>query len=195
MSLLVTAALLALSGAALSGVTVRVLGRWRKRRLAEESRASAGVDDAARAPRVLSGFRVNVGDVISVRGTEVWLEHGWLLSEAEEPVALVLFSREATLVALPEPRAALFWLEEVTLSWPSEPPSSIDVAGLRHERARRVPVEIEVLGEAPDPPWNSALVAEYRALDGEVLWALGHNGAFKSWRGRRVEASELEHWG
>jgi hypothetical protein len=194
MSVIVTAALLALSGAALSGVTVQVLGRWRKRRLAAKATLSRASE--ADPPRsAVAGFRVNLGDVISVRGNELWLEQGWLLRESEESFAQVLFAREATLVALPEPHAALFWLEPVTLAWPAEPPPSIDVAGLRHERARRVPVEVEALGETQDPPWTSALVAEYRALDGEVVWALGRAGAFKSWRGRRLDPSEIEHWG
>jgi hypothetical protein len=190
----VTAALLALFGAALSGVTVQVLGRWRKRRLAEKAAAPPALE-AAPARRVPAGFHVNVGEVISVRGGELWLEQGWLLCEGDEPFAQVLFAREATVVVLPEPRAALYWLEAVALDWPLDPPPSIDVAGLRHERARRVPVEVEALGESEDPPWTSALVAEYRALDGEVVWALGRTGAFKAWRGRRVDPSELEHWG
>jgi len=196
-SALVTAFLLALGGVALSGATVRILGRWGKKRLGE-STAAAGDLPAIGEKRLLPKlpeFRFNVGDVISVRGTEAWLEHGWLLREDGEAVALVLFSREATAITLPAPKAALFWLNEVSLDWPSDPPSSIDVSGLCYERARRVPVDIEALADAPDPPWQDGLLTEYRALNGEVLWALGRRGAFKAWSGRRVAESDLELWG
>jgi hypothetical protein len=197
MSALATAFLLALGGAALSGVVVRALGRWGKKAAGEKqgNARRPPASDEKQAAAKLAEFRFNVGDVISVQGTEAWLEHGWLLREAGEAVALVLFSREATVIALPAPKAALYWLNDVLLDWPSEPPSSIDVGALCYERARRVPVDIEALSDAPDPPWQDGLLTEYRALSGEVLWALGRRGAFKAWNGRRVAESELELWG
>ena len=96
---------------------------------------------------------------------------------------------------MPAPRATLFWLNEVALDWPANPPPSIDVCGVRYERARRVPVDVQALADSPEPPWQDGLLTEYRALNGEVLWALGRRGAFKAWNGRRVDESELEFWG
>jgi hypothetical protein len=196
-SALATAFLLALGGAVLSGGVVRVLGRWGKKRSGERSGGSQTppAKEAKRPAPKLPDFRWGVGDVISVRRTEAWLEHGWLLREAGEAVALVLFSREATVIALPAPKSALYWLSEVSLDWPSEPPSSVDIGAVCYERARRVPVDIEALADAPDPPWQDGLLTEYRALSGEVLWALGRRGSFKAWNGRRVAESELELWG
>jgi hypothetical protein len=196
-SALATAFLLALGGAALSGGIVRALGRWGKKRSGEGPGDSQGrpAKEMKRAAPKLPDFRWGVGDVISVRRTEAWLEHGWLLREAGEAVALVLFSREATVIALPAPKSALYWLSEVSLDWPSEPPSSIDIGSVCYERACRVPVDIEALADAPDPPWQDGLLTEYRALSGEVLWALGRRGAFKAWNGRRVPESDLELWG
>ena len=196
MSAFATAFLLALGGAALSGAVVHALGRWGK--LVSGKKAADSPLPKEREERgapKLPEFRFNVGDVISVRGTEAWLEHGWLLREAGEAVALVLFSREATLIALPRPKSALFWLNELSLDWPSDPPSSIDVGALRFERARRVPVDIEALADAPEPPWPDGLLTEYRALSGEALWALGRRGSFKAYSGRRLAESELELWG
>jgi hypothetical protein len=190
-----TAFLLALGGAALSGAVVRALGRWGKLGPGKKAEDSPPAPREEQTAPKLAEFRFNVGDVISVRGTEAWLEHGWLLREAGEAVALVLFSREATLIALPRPKAALFWLNQLSLDWPSDPPSSVDVGALRYERVRRVPVDIEALADAPDPPWQDGLLNEYRALNGESLWALGRRGSFKAYSGRRVAESELELWG
>jgi hypothetical protein len=190
-SLLVTAALLAAGGALAAGLTARALSRVRARRLAAiDKKASRADHRLARA-----GFPVEVGDVISVGAKEAWLESGWLLSEGGAPVALVLFARDATLVALPAPRKAVFWSSERTIELPNDSPSSLDVDGVRYERALRVPVELEPLGVGPDPPWTSAVLGEYRALGGEMLFTVGRAGSVRSWTGTRVDPSELETWG
>lgn len=144
----------------------------------------------------LAGFPVALGDVISVAGEEAWLEHGWFFEEAGAAVAAVLFAGETSVLALPEPRSALYWLSKCAPpSLGGEPPPTLDVDAEHFERARRIPVVVRTLGRAPDPPWESALLAEYRALGGHVLWMLAHGGRALCWRGRRVEDSELENWG
>ena len=191
MSVLVTAALLAAGGALAAGITARALSRVRARRLrALEARDVGGDDRLARA-----GFLVGVGDVISVGAREAWLEHGWLLSEGGAPVVALFFARDATLVALPAPRKSVFWSSERTIEWPNDPPSSLDVGGVRYERALRLPVELSSLGAAPDPPWTTAVFAEYRGLGGEMLFALGRAGSVRAWIGARVDPAELETWG
>jgi hypothetical protein len=191
MSLLVTAALLAAGGALAAGLTARALSRVRARRLgALDARASRGDERLVRA-----GFMVRVGDVISVGAREAWFEHGWLLSEGGAPVALLLFARDATLVALPAPRKSVFWSSECTIDLPSDAPLSLDVGGVRYERALRLPVDLELVGGGQDPPWTGAVLAEYRALGGEMLFTLGRPGSTRAWTGTRVDPAELETWG
>jgi hypothetical protein len=144
----------------------------------------------------LSGFPVALGDVISVAGEEAWLEQGWLLEEAGAAVAAVLFAGDVIVLALPSPRSVLYWLSAASPpSIAGEPPPSLDVDGEHFERARRIPVAVRTLGRAADPPWDSALLAEYRALGGVVLWMLARDARAICWSGRRVEDSDLENWG
>ena len=150
----------------------------------------------ALAARELFGFPVALGDVISVAGEEAWLEQGWLLEEAGNAVAAVLFAGDVVVLALPSPRSVLYWLSVATPpSIADEPPPSLDVDGEHFERARRIPVAVRTLGRAADPPWDSALLAEYRALGGVVLWMLARGTQVLCWSGRRVDDSDLENWG
>lgn len=193
MSILLTALLIAGSGALVAGATARALSQVKRRR---EQRSSASAAVTSEDDRMTSaGFAVAVGDVISIGTREAWLEHGWLLTETGVPVAAVLFCREGTVVALPAPRRTLYWLEDESLELPGEPPPALDVDGVRYERALRLPVDVEPLGTAPDPPWQAAVLAEYRGLGGESLFTLGRAQAVRAWRGTRVEPSELERWG
>lgn len=188
MSLLVTALLVG-GGALAAGVAARAIARRRR------SAVPPAQPPPPRTRLADAGFTVEHGDVVSALGKEAWLEHGWLLAEAGQPVAAVLMATDAVIVALPKPRTRLYWLAPVTLGLPGDPPSTLEHGGVRYERARRVPVEIEPLGGSPDPPWTSALLLEYRGLAGEALWALSHGQSTLAWRGRVVEDSELENWG
>lgn len=190
MSLIVTALLVG-GGAALAGLTARVLSRRR----AKPPPPAPEPEPVKRTPLADAGFEIEQGDVISVSGRELWLEQGWLLREAGDPVAAILFAREAVVIALPKPRARLYWLDETDLPMPADPPTALDHAGVRYDRARRLPVEIEPLEKSPDPPWQSALLTEYRGLGSEVVWALVRAGKCRAWRGRAVDAAELENWG
>lgn len=174
-----------------SAVVAAVLARRRRRSAPTEREEPARPGEPG-----LVGFPVALGDVISVGGEEAWLEHAWLLEESGAAVAALLFAGKVTVLALPSPRSALYWLSALdSPSFAGEPPPSLDLDGEHLERARRIPVAVRALGRAPDPPWESALLAEYRALGGGVLWMLARGDRALSWRGRRVEDDELENWG
>ena len=172
-------------------VVAAVLARRRRR-----ASPSASEEPAPASEPGLVGFPVAIGDVISVGSEEAWLEHAWLLEESGSAVAAVLFAGKVVVLALPAPRSAVYWLSALeSPAFAGEPPPSLDVEGEHLDRARRIPVSVRALGRAPDPPWESALLAEYRALGGGVLWMLARSARALSWRGRRLEDSELENWG
>lgn len=176
----------AVSGVVAAGLTWRA---WRGRRAGSPSEESEPSVDP------LEPFRIALGDVVSSGGSEAWIEHGWLLREGSEKVAAILHSADVTLVVLPEPNWRVFWLEEAELELPAEAPASLMVAGEHYERSRRVPVEIEMVGRAPDPPWPSAILAEYRALRGGAVWTLGSGARVRAFQGRRVDDQDFERWG
>jgi hypothetical protein len=191
LSLVLTAALLAAGGALAAGATARWLAAVRKRRLAEAAPSAKEHPDALAD----AGFEIGLGEVISVERREHWIESAWLLREAEDAQAAILFAGDASLLARPKPRAELHALEAVELAGAAALPPTLHVADRRFERALRRPVEIEALGEAPVPPWPSALFAEYRAVDGALLFVLERSGMARGWHGRRLRSDDIERWG
>jgi hypothetical protein len=187
--LILTAVLIG-SGLAAAGVGARFA--LRKKAPAPETEEAP---KAAPSPLRAAGFSVDLGDVISIDGRELWLERGWVLSEAGEPVAAVLFADAEVIIALPPPEPRLSLLKETELSLPEDPPASLEAAGARFERVRRLPVEAAALANTPPPPWASALLCEYRGLGGEQLWVVGHGAFCRAFVGRAVNADEFEMWG
>jgi hypothetical protein len=176
-------------------LAVGVAGRALTLRLARRVRRREEPPPARDAPLGALGFGIEIGEVISLGGEELWLEGGWVLSEGREPVAALLPLREATLLALPAPRARLYRLAPVELRVDGEPPASVESGGARYDRVRRLPVELEPVGRGSDPPWSNALFVEYRDSSGAVLCVLSHDGASRVWQGRLVADDELERWG
>ena len=195
---LVLALLVAGGGALVAGLTTRWMGS-RKRADANASAkpATAPPVPAQPAPTPLStaGFDVDLGDVVEIAGQELWLESAWLLSEAGDAVVALYAAREAVLVVLPPPKRTVYLLDAVELRVPDEPPATLESAGVRFERVRRIPVRVTSIGESAPLPWDEALLAEYRGLGGDALWLLGRAGRAKAWQGRVVGESEIERWG
>ena len=105
-------------------------------------------------------FSVNLGDVVTVDGQEMWLNEGWLLHEAGEPVAALLFSKEGALLALPPPRSGLWLLHRESVQLVGEPPVSLCLRDRTYERVSRLPVQVEMLGRTVEPPCRSAILGE-----------------------------------
>ena len=192
MSLVVTV-LIAAGGAIAAGAVVRALSR-RRADSADDSAAKPSTPSAL----AVAGFDLELGDVVSVRGEEIWLESGWLLTEDGSSVAALLFGAGSALLALPAPRATLFELVDAEVAVPSlaaDPPGRIDHAACSYERARRLPVSVAPVGASADPPFAAATFSEYRALDGTSLWLLASEALCKAWVGTRLESSDVERWG
>lgn len=190
MSLIVTALLVG-GGALVAGLATRYAVTRREPEPVKPAPAPAPTP----SPLASAGFELELGDVVELGGRELWLEEGWLLSEAGDAVAALFRAREATVLALPPPAGTLYLLDEVELGLPEEPPTTIESRGVRFERVRRLPVLVQPVGKSAPLPWNEGLLSEYRGLAGDALWVLGRGGRSRVWQGRAVHASEVVRWG
>ncbi len=183
---LILLSLLVGAGAAGAGVWLR---RRKLRRAVNEAPRSK--PDAARVP----GLELAVGDVVSVHGEELWLEQGWLMSEAGRALGGLFEAREAWLVEFASPRHEYFRLSPVEVSVAGEGPMSVEHRGVRYERVRRLPVELAAIGSSRPPPWKTGLFFEYRSLSGELLLVLGQAPNVRCWSGPSLPESAVERWG
>lgn len=187
---LVIAALVA-GGALFGGGALAWL---RRKRPTSRKQASTSVP-AKPGALAKRGFDLELGDVVEIGGRELWLEQGWILSEGDDPVVAMFSAKEATLVTLPAPSKASYLLDAVELAFPGDPPLTLESAGIRFERVRRLPVRVEPLEKSPPLPWDQALLSEYRGLATDALFVLGNAGRIRAWQGRLVGESEIERWG
>lgn len=189
MSLLVTALVIG-GGVVVAGVAARLAIRTKQKQKTSKQ------EPAPPSPLKAAGFALELGDVIGVGGRELWLVSGWLLSEGNEAIFAVLFSSgDEALVLRPHGNALPVLVKETTIEIAEQAPNTLESDGVRFERARRLPVTLTALGDAPEPPWTETLVCEYRGLAGESLWLLGHGKFARAWQGRALSASEIELWG
>lgn len=168
-------------------------GLWLRRRA--RRRASERQPDPRERSRDTPGLELAVGDVVSVQGEELWLEQGWLVTEAGRPLAGIFEAREGSLAEFASPRREYFRLAPAEVAVPAEAPMAIEHRAVRFERVRRLPVEVVPLGSSAPPPWRTALFFEYRALSGELLLVLGQPSQFRCWVGPSVSESAVERWG
>ena len=183
------AAGLVVGGVVLAGGLAVAIRFFRRRAL-----ALPGPEAARCAPGLMDrGFGANVGDVISLAARELWLEDAWLLAEPE-PFAAIYFAREAALVLFPNGHASCYLMHPVEFGDHRGLPTWVERDGSRYERGWRRPVVVEGWGRLP-PPFDEAVLAEYVAVAGSVLWLLVGKSVERAWIGQRFRAVELERWG
>jgi hypothetical protein len=177
----------------LAGAGAASVGLWleRRRRRRIESATRPPDVDKTRVP----GLEIGVGDVVSIHGEELWLEQGWLLTESGRPLAALFEAREASVLQFAPPRREQFRLTRVEFPFPGDAPTSLEHGGERYERMRRLPVELSAIGESRPPPWQAALLLEYRSLGGELLLVLGQAPHFLCWTGPSLSEGAIERWG
>jgi hypothetical protein len=164
----------------------------------ERGRESDWADDAPSA--LLEGFACKLGDVVirRVEGDEAWLAGALVLAE-ERPVAALFIAPvaggERALLVPGPPRAALTWLTPLApgeLALSGEPPRSIEHAGARFERTRRLPVHVSRLGKGAPHVGQSALFAEYETRGAERLVVVVGQDAALAWRGVALAEGEYD---
>ena len=127
---------------------------------------------------VLEGFPCQLGDVVmhTAGGDEAWLAGAIVLSE-KTPVAALFFSPEAGAMRAVLARSGseeLFWLTEAegAAVMAGEPATTLEIAGERFDRRRRLPLRAERRGTGAPDVGSDVLYAEYTGLADSVLVVL-----------------------
>jgi hypothetical protein len=183
---------------------VVVLGRF----VARAMRGARRVSDDKRAPEkgpspsggnLLQGISCQLGDVIlrTAEHDEAWLA-GALVFEEEVLVAALFVAPEAggdrAVFARVGGGAGLAWLAPMAPPTPkaAEPPHTMEVGGVRFERARRLPVHVRRIGTGAPSVGAKAILVEYTggASDRIVVVAGPEQTLF--WRGVSLGEGEYE---
>ncbi len=147
-------------------------------------------------------FPCALGDVVvrASDGAEVWLAGALVLRE-DAPAAVVFIAPDASfdraVFARPRPSDGIVWLAPIAndaILVGGEPPSAIELEGVRFDRVRRLPLHVERVGEGAPDVGPSAILGEYTSPEGEVVIVLVAAGV-RAWRGKRLAAGEFEVWG
>jgi hypothetical protein len=148
----------------------------------------------------LEGFVCQLGDVLMrLTGEEAWLAGGVVFSE-EIPVAVLFVAPDAVhdcaIYVRARPHRSLMWLEPLDPSAVlvgGEPPSSVEHAGIRFERARRLPLRPRRIGVGAPDVGDAVVVAEYVSAGAERLLVLkGNAGVVRAYRGLELEPGSFE---
>ena len=153
------------------------------------------------APEQLDGFPCQLGDVLMrMTGEEAWLAGGLVLSE-EVPVAALWVAPDAghdvAIYARPKPRDAVYWLEPLdpgAVLVAGEPPTSVEHAGIRFDRVRRLPLRPKRVGVGAPDVGDAVIIAEYASAGADrllVVKSTTGQGA-RAWRGLELEPSSYE---
>jgi hypothetical protein len=152
----------------------------------------AAVPATPPAPASLDGFPCQLGDVVlrSI-GDEAWLAGALVLSEDSAPAAVLFFSPEAggmrAVLAKPQ-REDLVWLGSAAdvVVVGGEPATSLEIAGERFERRRRLPLRVERRGTGAPDMGTEVIFAEYTGLGESQLVVLAGKDKTLALRGESL---------
>jgi hypothetical protein len=186
-------AMIVAAGILLGRLAARALRRGRGSR-ANEPLPSEVIRDP------LAAFAFNLGDVVlrRVEGDEAWLTGALVFTEVR-PVAALFIAPEpggdrAVLVASTG-APGVTWLSPLTgheVASGREPLHAIELAGVRFERTRRLPVHVERVGTGAPSVGERAIIAEYRGAGPERVLVVAGSDATLAWRGVAVLEGEYE---
>jgi hypothetical protein len=183
-----------------------LLGRWIARRLwgrRRELSPGEPITRLAAAPRpaeIPASFPCHLGDVLvrTAAHDEAWLAGALVFSE-EAVVAALFVAPEAggdrALFVRDAPGAGVTWLAPVAkgdLPLPAEPPFTLEHAGVRYERARRLPVKVTRLGSGAPSVGPQAVVAEYAGAGTERLVVVAGTEQVLAFHGEALAESEYD---
>jgi hypothetical protein len=167
--------------------------------------SAASADASASAPFLAIDWRIfpcALGDVVlrTLDDSEAWLAGAIVLRE-DAPAAVLFIAPDAAgeraIYARPRPNVGLAWLAPVAEGAAlvgAEPPSTLEIDGIRFERRRRLPLRAERWGTGTPEVQGTTFLGEYDAPAGEVAIVLIADGVARAWRGRRLEPGQYEVW-
>lgn len=173
---------------------------------ARSSDAPEKVKKAARAARTaeaksppLEGFPCQLGDVLMREtGEEAWLAGALVLAE-EVPVSALFVAPDAghdtVIYVRPKPRPSLAWLVPLdpnAVLVGGEPPNAVELASVRFDRVRRLPLRARRAGVGAPDVGDVVVVAEYASAGSERLLVLKGNAGVRAFRGEELDASAYE---
>jgi hypothetical protein len=190
------------------------LGRWIMRRVRRRAAArDPGTPVTARDvahemahdPRAMaheppSGFPCKLGDVVVrvAEGDEAWLA-GAMMLEEERPVAALFVAPEAggdrAIFVRDVPGAGMTWLAPIAkdaLAVTRDPPHSLELEGVRYERARRLPVRVVRVGSGVPTVGDRAIVAEYDGPAHTRLLVVAGTSETLAWKGVALTEGEYD---
>jgi hypothetical protein len=143
---------------------------------------------------VFDGFPCQLGDVVmGVGGDEAWLAGALVLSE-ETPTAVLFIAPDAggdhALWVRRSTTSDILWMRPIPageIHVGAEPPSSLEHAGERYERVRRLPLHVERHGTGAPDVGDQVVVAEYKSLPGTKLLVMVGPGGTRAWHGMSLE--------
>jgi hypothetical protein len=150
-----------------------------------------------------SVFPCGLGDVVirTEDSAEAWLAGAIVLRE-DAPAAVLFVAPDAAgeraIYARPRPSVEIAWLVPVqreAIAVGSEPPSALEIEGVRFDRRRRLPLRAQRVGTGAPDVEGTTIIGEYLAATGEVLIVLIAEGVGRAWRGARLEEGTYEVWG
>jgi hypothetical protein len=158
------------------------------------AKKKGGTAKPAEAEDAFEGFPCQLGDVVmGVGGDEAWLAGALVLSE-ETPTAVLFIAPDAggdrALWVRRSMTSEILWLRSIPqgeLHVGAEPPSSIEHAGERYERVRRLPLHVERHGTGAPDVGDQVVVAEYKSLPGTKLLVMVGAGGTRAWHGMSLE--------
>ncbi len=153
---------------------------------------------AAPEQDLFEGMPCTLGDVVMRGNDEAWLA-GCVVFVEDHPVSALFVAPDVgggrAIYARARPSTELFWLEPVPVGEVvvgAEPPTSLEHAGVRYDRLRRLPVKVKRAGSGAPDVGDQVIVAEYATSGFERLVVVTGAGSARVWAGSVLEEGMYE---
>lgn len=145
------------------------------------------------------GLPLALGDVVSAEREERWLA-GVLIARDGGRVHSALFvapegARLSGVAVFAPPRKDVYWLEQVEVDAPDEPPATIEIHGATLSRRARIPVALERQGQGAPAAGETGIWASYEGSGRDVALVITSGGKVHAWSGVRFDEGEYDRLG